>query len=70
FGDWRKTINQFRSDNILIECINNFENSGDFDETKEQFLDKDKYGKESSDNHKYKSRYFQKNSNSLLIPLP
>ncbi|CAG8683959.1 15836_t:CDS:2, partial [Gigaspora rosea] len=26
-----------------------FENSGDLDETKEQFLDKDKYNKESCD---------------------
>ncbi|CAG8637255.1 823_t:CDS:2, partial [Gigaspora rosea] len=45
-------------------------NPGYLDETKNQFSVINKYGKESSDDHKYKSRYFQKNSNSLLIPLP
>ncbi|RIB19051.1 kinase-like domain-containing protein [Gigaspora rosea] len=54
----------------LDEWINNLENSGDLDETKQQFLDKDKYSKESSDDHKYKSKYFQKDSYSLLNPLP
>ncbi|CAG8836944.1 6353_t:CDS:1, partial [Gigaspora margarita] len=52
-------------DDILInykfdEWINNLENSGDLDETKKQFLDNDKYGKESSDDHKYKKQIFSK----------
>ncbi|KAF0441992.1 hypothetical protein F8M41_003740 [Gigaspora margarita] len=75
FGDWREIIKQFFSDDILIhykfdEWIKNLENSGDLDETITQFLDNDKYGKESSDDHKYKSKYIQKDSNSLLMPLP
>ncbi|CAG8805120.1 549_t:CDS:1, partial [Gigaspora margarita] len=70
-GDLRETIAQFFSEDILInykfdEWIKNLENSGNLNETKQQFLDNDKYGKESSDYHKY----FQKDSNSLLIPLP
>ncbi|CAG8820512.1 24455_t:CDS:1, partial [Gigaspora rosea] len=71
----KSKIAQFFSDDILInhkfdEWINYLENSGDLDETKKQFLDKVKYSKESSDDHKYKSKNFQKDSNSFLIPLP
>ncbi|CAG8741291.1 2277_t:CDS:1, partial [Dentiscutata heterogama] len=70
--------NQFFSDDILtnyesderIKYLENSENYGDFDEIKKQFLDKDKCEKESNDDHKYKSKYFQKNTNSLLIPMP
>ncbi|CAG8793507.1 38466_t:CDS:1, partial [Gigaspora margarita] len=70
----KSTITQFFSDEVITnykfdEWIINLENSGDLDETIKQFLDKDKYGKESSDDHKYKSKYIQKDSNSLLIPL-
>ena len=66
----KSTITQFFSDDILInykfdEWIKNLENSCELEGTIKQFL-----GKETSDDHKYKSKYFQKDSNSLLIPLP
>ncbi|CAG8778785.1 32088_t:CDS:2, partial [Gigaspora margarita] len=62
-----------KADDILInykfdEWIKNLENSDDLDETKKQFLDKNKYSKESND-HKYKSKYFQRDTNSLLMLL-
>ncbi|KAF0428413.1 hypothetical protein F8M41_005865 [Gigaspora margarita] len=71
----KSTITQFFGDDIIInfkfdEWIKNLEISGDLDETKKQFLDKNSYSKESNDDHKYKSKYIQKDSNSLLIQLP
>ncbi|CAG8745447.1 8413_t:CDS:2 [Gigaspora margarita] len=48
----KKTVSQFFSDNTLInyksdEWINNLETSGDLEEIIKQFLDNDKYSKES-----------------------
>ncbi|CAG8813626.1 20211_t:CDS:2, partial [Gigaspora rosea] len=57
-------------DEIIIRLADCFKILKSFDVWCEIFLDNDKNGKESSDDHKYKSKYIQKDSNSLLIPLP
>ncbi|RIB18343.1 hypothetical protein C2G38_2310646 [Gigaspora rosea] len=77
-GEWIKCIedseNSCELEGTIKQFLDNdkYENSCELEGTIKQFLDNDKYGKESSDDHKYKSKYFQKDkdSNSLLMPLP
>ncbi|KAF0449007.1 serine/threonine protein kinase [Gigaspora margarita] len=63
--DLNEIMNQFFDD----DTINKYKFDEDLDEIKEQILDSVKYSKETSYDHKYKSKYYQKNTNSLLIPM-